>query len=199
MTATCTVPKTPCPAVERGAGPAGFTLIELMVTVAVIGLALTVMVTGSTTLLPQARLRAQVDELAADLEQVRSWALLKHESMLFAYDFERGGYEAYYPHERDERGEVLGPGKFPVLDFKPFAEGTALRFVRLPGSVPRDGGVVTLEVSALGRVPPHELVVENPDYPETEVFTLRVNGLSNRSEVVAGDVPSPLVNDVDFQ
>ncbi len=191
MTRTSTAPARTC--------PDGFTLIELMVVIAIIGLAMTVMVTGSSTLLPQTRLRSSVDQLAAALELARSHAQLRQEPLVFAYDLDTGGYEAYYPFERDEQGENRGPGKTPVIDPLPLESGVAFRSVRLPGSIPREDGMVTLEVSALGRITPHEVVLDNPEYPDTEVFTLRVSGLSNRSQILEGDVVMAPLQDVDFR
>ena len=177
----------------------GFTLIELMVVIAIIGLAMSVMVSGSSSLLPQTRLRASVDQLAASLELARSHAQLRQEPLVFAYDLDQGLYEAYYPFERDEQGENRGAGKTPVVDPLPLERGIAFRSVRLPGSVPREDGVVTLDVSALGRIAPHEVVLDNPEYPDTEVYTLRVSGLSNRSQILEGDVVMAPLQDVDFR
>ena len=51
----------------------------------------------------------------------------------------------------------------------------------------------------MGRVPPHEVVVVNDKHPDTEVMTVRVNGLSNRTQVLKGDVTMETVGDADFQ
>jgi prepilin-type N-terminal cleavage/methylation domain-containing protein len=177
----------------------GFTLIELMVTVAVIGLAMTVMVGGSRALLPQARLRASATEMGAALEQARTQALLTQQPILFAYDITNGGYEAYYPCERNDKGEEVGPGRTPVLDFTRFKESVAISKIRLPGSAPRDTGLVTLAISPLGRIPPHEIVLYKPEYPDTEILTVRVSGLANRTTVLEGDDLMAVPEDVDFR
>jgi prepilin-type N-terminal cleavage/methylation domain-containing protein len=187
------------PRAVRPAAAGGFTLIELMVSLAVIGLALSVMLTGSRTLLPQTRLRASAEELAASLERVRSYAVLRQEVILFAYDLAQGGYEAWLPYERDENGDSLGPGRTPVVDTTQLRPGVAFAKVRLPAGESRDTGVVTLEISALGRMVPHEIVVLNPDHPETEVYTVRVNGISNRATVLTGDLAMLARSDADFR
>jgi len=177
----------------------GFTLVEIMVTIAVIGLSMSVIFSGSKSLLPQTRLRATAREMGAALEQVRTQAVLVQEPILFAYDIENGGYEAYYPYERDEKGNPTGPGRSPITSYTRLREGVALRKVRLPGSALRDTGVVTLTVSPLGRIPPHEVVLYNPDYPDTEIVTLRVSGLANRTAVLEGDDVMAVPQDVDFR
>ncbi|HTE05663.1 MAG TPA: prepilin-type N-terminal cleavage/methylation domain-containing protein [Planctomycetota bacterium] len=188
-----------CPCHAGGArAPRGFTLVEIMVVIAVIGLAMSVIFSGSKSLLPQTRLRATAREMGSALEQARTQAVLVQEPILFAYDIEHGGYESYYPYERDDKGDAIGPGRTPVQDFTRLREGVALRKVRLPGSAVRDMGVVTLTISPLGRIPPHEVVLYNPDYPDTEVVTLRVSGLANRTAVLEGDDVMPAPEDVDF-
>jgi prepilin-type N-terminal cleavage/methylation domain-containing protein len=177
----------------------GFTLIEVMVVVAVIGLVVSVMLTGSRTLLPQTRLRASAEELAASLGRVRSYAILRQEAIMFSYDLEQGSYEAWLPYERNQDGDSLGPGRTPVTDATTLLTGVAFARVRLPGGEDRMDGVVTLEISPLGRIVPHEIVVLNPEYPETEVYTVRVNGMINRANVLQGDVVMPARVDADFR
>jgi hypothetical protein len=170
-----------------------------MVTLAVIGLVVSVMLTGSRTLLPQTRLRASAEELAASIERVRSYAVLRQEPIVFGYDLTEGRYEAWLPYERDDEGDSLGPGRTPVVDATQLRSGVAFWRVRLPGGEFRDDGLVTLEISPLGRMVPHEIVVLNPDHPETEVYTVRVNGMSNQAVVLQGDVVMIARVDADFR
>jgi hypothetical protein len=93
------------------------------------------------------RLRSCADEAAAAIELARSQAQLKQLPLIFAYDLDQRSYEAYYPFERDEKGDNKGPGKTPVIDWTELETGIAIRRVRLPGDVPRDDGIVTLEIS----------------------------------------------------
>jgi prepilin-type N-terminal cleavage/methylation domain-containing protein len=177
----------------------GFTLIELMVVVAILGLAMSAVFTGGSALLPQARLRSSATTMAVALEQVRTTAVLKQEPLIFAYDLEGRGYEAYYPYDRDERGENIGPGRTPVREWAPLEPGIAFAEVRLPGSSARDRGYVPLMITALGRIPPHEVVIVNPDYADVEIMTVRVSGIANRSTIHDGDDRMAPLTDVDFK
>jgi prepilin-type N-terminal cleavage/methylation domain-containing protein len=177
----------------------GFTLIEVLVVVAIIGLAWTVMATGSTSLLPQANLKSSAQALVSSLELVRSAAQLRHEPLVFVYDLDHNTYEAYFPYERDENGDPKGPGKTPVMGTRPLESDIEFKSVRLPGTVPRDKGVVEMEISALGRITPHEVVIVNPRYPDTELLTVRVSGLNPKAEVLEGDVVMAPLQDVDFR
>jgi len=41
--------------------------------------------------------------------------------------------------------------------------------------------------------------VENPSYPDTEVLTVRVSGMTPKAEVLEGDVVMAPLQDVDFR
>lgn len=170
-----------------------------MVTLAVIGLAMSVMVTGSRTLLPQTRLRSSATQLASSLERARTWAVLEGHPLEFCYDLERRSCSFWLPFATDEEGRIVGPGRTYRSEPEELQPGTAIAAVRLPGGQRRDKGQVILEVSPMGRVPPHEVVVVNPEHPDTELMTVRVNGLSNRAQVIQGDVTMEAVGDVDFR
>lgn len=203
MTATCTSSRArttpPSPASERRA-TAGFTLLELMVTFAVIGLAMSIMVTGSRTLLPQTRLRGTAADIASSLQSARTWAVLLGKPLEFCYDLDAGTYAFWLPYATDdETGKEIGPGrtyKGGPVEVQP---GMSMLEVRLAGGQVRDKGQVILEISPMGRMPPHEVVVVNPEFAEVEALTLRVNGLSNRCQVLKGNVTMPMVADADFR
>ena len=180
-------------------GAGGFTLIELMVVIAIIGLAMSTMFAGSRSLLPQTRLRSATTQLSADLELVRSHAQLTQEPIVVSYDLDAQAYEAWFPYERDDRGENRGVGKTPVLDRRELPQSVVFKVVRLPGATPITSGTVELVASPLGRMSPHEVVLVNPDYPDTELLTLRVNGLVNKAQILDGDVVQPPLQDVDFR
>ena len=199
MTRICTASRTRWWATDRTAVRAGFTLIEIMAVVTILGLMLTIVFTGSKSLLPQTRLRAAATDIAAALQQERSDALLRQQPIQFSYDIGHGGYEAYFPYDRDEFGENQGPGKTPIIDYRALPESVVFKVIRLPGSVVRDNGVVNLTISPLGRVAPHEIVLMNPDFPNTELLTVRVSGIANRCEIIAGNTVTPPVQDVDFR
>ena len=199
MTRISTACRTRWWATRPGPAPAGFTLVEIMAVVTILGLMLTLVFTGSRSLLPQTRLRAAATDVASALEQERSHALLVQEPVQFSYDFTRGGYEAFFPYDRDEFGENRGPGRTPVIDFRALPESVAFKLVRLPGSLARDSGTVSLTISPLGRVTPHEVVLMNPEHPDRELLTVRVSGIANRCEILEGDTLMAPLQDVDFR
>jgi hypothetical protein len=170
-----------------------------MVTLAIIGLAMSMMASGSRSLLPQTRLRAAAEELGSAVERARSWAVLRGERLELVYDLEKQTYEAALPYATDDEGRPSGPGRSPLIDPTPLPEGIEFSEVRLEGGLVRDDGLVTLEITALGRVPSHEVVFVNPEHRQTELYTTRINGLNNRSVALKGDVTMAPVTDVDFR
>jgi hypothetical protein len=169
-----------------------------MITLAVIGLAMT-LVTGGATLLPQTRLRGSANRLMSALESARTWAVLEGHTLEFCYDLENRTCAFWLPYETDDEGKEIGPGRTYRSPPEPLYPDISIAMVRLAGGETRDKGQVIFEVSPMGRVPPHEVVVVNDKHPDTEVMTVRVNGLSNRTQVLKGDVTMETVGDADFQ
>lgn len=65
--------------------PAGFTLIELMVTVAVLAIVMAVAIPNFTTLVNNNRLTAQANEMLAAIMLARTEAIKQNESMVFCH------------------------------------------------------------------------------------------------------------------
>ena len=169
-----------------------------MITLAVIGLAMTI-VTGGATLLPQTRLKGSATRLVSALESARTWAVLEGHTLEFCYDLEQRSVSCWLPYETDDEGKEIGPGRTYKIPPEQLYPDIGIAMVRLPSGEKRDKGQVIFEVTPMGRVPPHEVVVVNDQHPDTEVMTVRVNGLSNRAQILKGDVTMETVGDVDFQ
>lgn len=187
------------PTARRPRGAGGFTLIELMVVLAIVGLAMLSVFVGSDALLPATRLAGAAKEVGARVEIARIQALSTQEPIVFAYDLDRDGCEAYYPYERDEDGNALGLGRFQVAEFKRIEEGMRIREVRLPGQEPRTRETVSITISPQGRMPPHDVVIDNPEFPESEVLTVRVHGLGTSYEILEGDAKPEVIDDATFR
>ena len=183
----------------------GFTLLEIMVVVVIIGVTLSVVAIRSGSLLPQTKLQAQAERIAGTLDQARQQALLENETIEMVFhldphpDEDVQGFGTQYMFELDDDGEVVGPGSTPIVTFKPMEEGTAIREIRVPGTPPRVDGVVNVACSPLGRALSMDVVVHNPDFPDVEVYTIRVDALIPASRVLYGDVLRVLPEDADFR
>lgn len=171
-----------------------------MVTITIIGLALTAFTGTGFNLLPQAELRATAVDLGDALVRMRTHALFSGQRVLFEYDLDEQGFRASYPLELDpEDGHVLGPGTTEVLDFTPVRKDMVMEAVLLPGNESREDGVVQVWVDPLGNVPPHHILVMNPEFPEIEVYTVRVDPLTNRYALMEGRFELLELDDADFR
>mgnify|MGYP003574371975 FL=1 len=94
----------------------GFTLIEMMVAIAIIGLMLGLSLGAGKALLPQERLKSSANDLAGTLLQMRTDAISRRMEIIFTYDLTENRYKAHLPYELDDEGHILGPGESPVRD-----------------------------------------------------------------------------------
>jgi prepilin-type N-terminal cleavage/methylation domain-containing protein len=177
----------------------GFTLIELMVTLAIISLAMSLVFGLGSGILPQTRLAATADELADRLRTMRAQAILERRTLVFVYDIEHQGYSAYTPVELDDQGRVLGPGRTDELEFTPLREGMVFERIQLADGTSREDGQIELPISPLGRMPPHDVIIVNPDRPDFEVRTIRVSGLTMDSTVYEQRLQPEVVEDASFR
>ena len=187
---------------DRGRLKAGFTLIEMLVTITIIGLAMTAVFNFGRNMLPQQRLKATATDIGDALAQLRTHALFTQREVLFEYhlDVDEQGFSAVYPVELDEAdGRILGPGTTSVLEFRELRSGMAIEKVSFPGGEERSEGLVSVAVSPLGRVPSHSVVVINPEFPEFEVYTVRFDSLKNGYRVLEGRPEALELSDVDFR
>lgn len=190
------------PSVRRTPGrpTAGFTLVEMLVTLAVIGLAMTLIFGYGETLLPQTRLNASSRLLGSDLRTMRGQAMLVQREIEWVYHLDDERYSAHYPVEQDEDGRVTGPGTTEVLAPKAMEPDIVLAEVRLADGSVRTTGDVALPISPLGRMPPHDVLVLNRNAPDLERVWLRVQGLANDFELLdALDEDPEIVTDATFR
>jgi|GEM_PF-1767995 len=178
----------------------GFTLIEMMVTITIIGMSMSVFFGSGTNMLPQSRLKATATAIGDSMVRMRTHALFARKTVVFHYDLETESWGADYPFEFDDDHVLLGPGRTEVIPPQTAKEGMALDSVLVIGSEDaRDEGKVEIIISPLGQVPPHDVVVLNPEFPELEVYTIRFPGLLNTYEVHSGRLEPVELTDADFR
>jgi prepilin-type N-terminal cleavage/methylation domain-containing protein len=177
----------------------GFTLIEMLVTITIIGLSMSVFFGMGSNLLPQSRLKATATAIGDSMVKMRTHALFSKQAVAFYYDLDTETWGANYPFEFDEEGRMLGPGTTEAISPAEVKQGMVIDSVVLLGGDPRDDGIVHVDISPLGRVSPHDVVVLNPEFPEFEVFTVRFPGLINTYEVHYGRIENQELTDADFR
>lgn len=180
---------------------AGFTLIEMMVTIAVIGLALGAVFGGSKSLLPQARLEATATEIGDMLVKQRNHALFSRRSLIVEYDLDANTWQVLYPYELDEQNRILGPGETMASSLGTVQESMSLESVdlALDDDDPIVDGKIRLEITPLGYVPAHDVVVVDPEFAEYEALTVRFESGSNGYQILRGRPPRLVLDDAEFR
>src|SRR5262249_41749753 len=96
----------------------GFTLTELLIVIALIGLLFGLVFMKLDSLVPSQRLKADARELASSLDQARNYAIVSGKPVIFAYDIDNRAYRYYVPFElSDDGNSIVGPGEFELHDW----------------------------------------------------------------------------------
>ena len=164
-----------------GRSQGGFTLVELMVVMAIIGLVVTTVSLSMEAILPGERLNTSIRELAADLMQVRTEAISRSMEFRMEYDLDGDRYRIATPYR-------IGGGRIITTDdpmdeelrfyspWTPMREGVALMSVYTGGESHEEGRVI-VRFDALGSATDHLVIVSQPAYGNA--FTIGNDHLTN--------------------
>lgn len=165
----------------------GFTLVEIIIVLVLVGIILGVVVPRVENLSPKYALRSAARRIAAELEHVRSTSIIQRETYAICYDFARRRYFVILP-------PPLGDPELP-LEYWPRAEPTELpSLVRFYGVVLADNSVhearsvdhVTVLVDPLGTSGSHVAVLEDEAGRTLSVKFNALTGTVEFSEDIAG-------------
>lgn len=142
----------------------GFTLIELMAVIVILGLMFGLVVPNLDRVSPKYSIRAVARRIASTIEEVRSHAAWEGKTFSIVYDLDEQGYWILIPQQLDEEGnpaseerEILG-GKAEKL-----LEGVKIESVILPDNEEITSGVVTIDVAQYGTTGSHIVCFTNEE------------------------------------
>jgi len=154
---------------RRGPAEAGFTLIELVAVIVIIGLLLVFSPLALDYLVAEKQLEGEVSRLATMIDFVKSQAVLDQCAYAIQVDTEKYRWAVQVP--REEEQESTEPGKEPVkvlvldedmdpedLDWHDLPDGISLEFYE--GRQPFKG-IYAITYFPDGTVPAHSLVFES--------------------------------------
>lgn len=178
----------------------GFTLVELMVVMAIMGLVVTTVSVSMEAILPGERLNTSIRELAADLMQVRTEAISRSMEFRMEYDLDGDRYRIATPY-RIGGGRIVttdDPGDEELRFYSPWTpmrDGVALASVYTGGEI-HEAGRVVVRFDALGSATDHLVIVSQPAYGNA--FTIEVLGLTGLIRMHDGIVIRKPARDEDF-
>ena len=174
----------------------GFTIVELLSTMMILGLLLAIVMPNLGALVPGARLRGSGNRIRSELEWARSEARIQGKRMAVEFDLDRAIWRLVYPPEqrltRDEDESSLAERPDVWLELE-----DDVKFVGA------GDGKAGLAQKGLYRVVFDEygftgdqVVILSLDSEPQRTWTLRIHGLSGRADVVeseTGEKPLPPV------
>lgn len=173
--------------VRAPAAAAGFTLVEVMVTLAIVALLFAVVVPNLGALVPSARLQGNGNQIVRELDWVRSEARIQGKRMAMDFDLERARWRIVYPPEqrltRDQDAWTLEERPDDWVDLEPDV-------VFAGAGDGRSGlttkGVYRLAFDEYGFTGDQLLVLKLQSDPDL-VWALSIHGLSGRVTVEQSD------------
>ena len=149
----------------RHSSRAGFTLIELMVVVIIIGMMGGVAMVSWQALLPNQQFNTAVRKLSEDLHQTRSDAISQNRPYEMRYDIERDSYRVKSPFKKNGgfATEEDDPDRLWVRETDLEAEGVDIVSVTIDDRT-YDSGEVFIRFDPLGASSYHAIVLRHAKF-----------------------------------
>ena len=174
----------------------GFTLVELLATLVVVGLLFAIVLPNLGALVPAARLRGSGVRIRSELEWARSEARIQGKRMAAEFDLDRGIWRLVYPPEQrltrdeDESTLVERPDDWVELE-----EDVGFAGAGDGKSGLAQKGLYRVVFDEYGFTGDQVLVLHLKSQP-MRTWTLRIHGLSGRADTFeseTGEKPLPPV------
>ncbi len=147
----------------------GFTLTELLIVIALIGLLFGLVFMKLDSLVPSQRLKADARELASSLDQARNYAIVSGKPVKFAYDIDNRAYRYFVPFElSDDGNSIVGPGEFELHDWVFLRQDVEFKDIFLGRDVVKTG-VVTITFEPRGIATDHTVHLGKTDVDPREM------------------------------
>jgi prepilin-type N-terminal cleavage/methylation domain-containing protein len=173
----------------------GFSLVELLAVIIVLGLIATVVTMNWRSILPRAELHSAVRELSSVLQGMRSDAISRNATFELQYDLDEHRYRVVTPFR-------AGGGLAPTSE-----ERQALAWHVLPPSVRFGGitvgtddfekGIVLIRFDAIGSASGHVVTLLQP--ADDNTYTIEVQGLLGLIDYHEGRFVRQLPKEDDFK
>lgn len=179
----------PRPSVSEGdapAGVAGFTLVELMVVVALIGLVAQLVVANLGTLIPSTTLTSQANQLVANLDFLRAEARLQGKVIHVELDLTNHRWQIVLPPEETQVRRVDNEPKTFSLGWTALEDRAQFSGYLTAGGLMVSRGIVQIRIDENGFMPDFAIFLTLENNKEM-VWTIRVRGMTGTAEVLTSE------------
>lgn len=157
----------------------GFTLLELMLTLAILGLIFGISTVGLDAVTPSSQLNAEARQLASTLALAYNRAAVLGTSVAIRYDLDHNSYGMVIPSPRDPKQKQ--PGKMWKL-----GSGVVYEDITVADYKTQKQGWIEIKISPLGYVPAHAVHLA---HPKGGKVTLEVNPVTGMVKIWDGYQP----------
>ncbi len=176
----------------------GFTLVELLVVLAVIGLLLRTVVANYRGDIPIIALRANATAIAARLDYLRTESRLEGGRYGMEIDLEKQRYRTLLPPERRKPKEDEATLEGRNLTWTPFEQGVRLTGVDLNAKEDaKRGNRIKILFDERGRTQQKVLLFRHKEDPDL-VYSVIIPPLTGAVEARSGVYRFPTATDLDF-
>jgi len=152
---------------------AGFSLIELVVVLVILGILFGMAIPKVENLSPKYSLRAAARSIASQLEFVRSTSIFRHQTYGFYYDFEHQTYGVIAPPE--EGGAEIPFEDWPKIGAIRLPNLVKFEAVILPDNTSIEEGEAVIVFDPLGCSGSHVVVLRNIN---GQIISVKFNALT---------------------
>lgn len=186
------------PLEARGSPPdRGFTLFELLITVAMIGVLMGVVFLRLDGLLPTTRLKSNARELGSHLEQAFNFSVVSGRVVRFEYDLDERAYRFFHPFELDEDGvTIMGEGETSIRDWEYLSPSILIADVRIGDADAQSAGRVSIQFEPRGVCTGH--VVHLMREESESFYSIEVSPLLGYVDVQKGYRNADVLDESEF-
>lgn len=178
----------------------GFSLVELMVVAAIIGLTTYAVAMSFDSLVPRERLNTAIRNITAKLQEARSDAISKNLAHMVEYDIAQRRYRILYPYSVDVgvfREGFDAEDRRTVSNWDVLPDGVEFHQLWVAGEVYDGDQPYRVLFDSRGSATEHTIVLSQPRY---EAFhTIEILALSGHFRMHDGVWVRDLVDDQDFR
>jgi prepilin-type N-terminal cleavage/methylation domain-containing protein len=166
----------PAPAVR------GFTIVELMVVIAVIGIIMRVALLNLGALVPAATLESECKQIRAHLDYLRSEARLRGQAYSLELDLSNHRYRYVLPPERKLASYEGDYAELP-MSWTPLDDKARFVGIAVPSRPPIESGTYRITFDENGNTGDIAIFFKLLDAETSYMWTLQLRGLTGRTEI----------------